>query len=127
MYLYAIARKDIHMNSGKLSAQTGHAYTDTIEIARSQNPSLVTQYRNEEKGGSKVTLAAKKENDLIKAYLQLKELGVPCAVVVDRNHIHPPHFNGDPIITALGVGPCTQSEVKKVLKKFQVYKTNEEK
>lgn len=115
------------MNSGKLSAQTGHAYTDTLDIAKKMNPELVAQYRNEEKGGSKVTLAAKKENDLIKAYIQLKEMGIPCAVVVDRNHIHPPHFDGSPIITALGVGPCTQNEAKRVLKKFQVFKLKEEK
>lgn len=115
------------MNSGKLSAQTGHAYTDTLEVARQMNPKLVAEYRNEEKGGSKVTLAAKKERDLIKTYIQLKELGIPCSVVVDRNHIHPPHFDGSPIITALGVGPCTQSEVKHVLKKYQTFKLNEEK
>lgn len=110
------------MDSGKLSAQTGHAYADTIEEARKIDPDLVRNYRNEEKGGSKVTLAAKKESDLIKAYLQLKELGIPCSIVVDRNHVHLPDFDGSPIITALGAGPCTQSEVKHILKKFQVYK-----
>lgn len=115
------------MNSGKLSAQTGHAYTDTLEVARQMNPELVAQYRNEDTGGSKVTLAAKKENDLIKAYIQLKNMGIPCAVVVDRNHIHPPHFDGSPIITALGVGPCTQADSKRVLKKFQVFKLEGEK
>lgn len=111
------------MDAGKLSAQTGHAYGDTLKIAETINPELISKYRNDSFGGSKVTLAAKKESDLLKAYIQLQELGVPCSVVVDRNHIFPPDFDGTPIITALGVGPCTQEQVKKVLKKFQVYKT----
>ena len=113
------------MDAGKLSAQTGHAYGDVLKIAEQMNPELVSNYRNESTGGSKVTLAAKKENDLLKAYIQLKDLGIPCSVVVDRNHIFPPHFDGSPIITALGVGPCTQEQAKKVLKKFQVYKNQE--
>lgn len=115
-------RKDIQMSSGKLAAQAGHAYGDTLHQAEKIDPSRISNYRNEEKGGSKVLLAAKKERDLIKAYLQLKEEGIPCAIVVDRNHIHLPDFDGSPIITGLGVGPCTQSEVKHILKKFQVYK-----
>lgn len=110
------------MDVGKVAAQAGHAYTDTLKVAETINPELVKNYRNEFTGGSKVTLQTKKENDLIKSYLQLREMNIPCSIVVDRNHIHPPHFDGSPIITALGVGPCTQEESKKVLKKFQVFK-----
>jgi len=115
-------RKDIQMSSGKLAAQAGHAYGDALHEAEKIDIERIKNYRNDSKGGSKVLLAAKKERDLIKAYLQLKEMNIPCSIVVDRNHIHLPDFDGSPIITGLGVGPCTQSEVKQVLKKFQVYK-----
>ncbi len=115
-------RKDIQMSSGKLAAQAGHAFGDALHQAEIQDPERIKHYRNDSTGGSKVLLQAKKEQDLIKAYLQLKEMNIPCAVVVDRNHIHLPDFDGSPVITGLGIGPCTQAEAKSVLKKFQVYK-----
>lgn len=115
-------RKDIQMSSGKLAAQAGHAFGDALHESEKINKNAVLNYRNESKGGSKVMLAAKKESDLIKAYIQLKELNIPCSIVVDRNHIHLPDFDGSPVITGLGVGPCTKNESKQVLKKFQVYK-----
>ncbi len=107
------------MPAGKLSAQTGHAYGDALEAARELNPELVKRYRNPEFGGSKVTLKAKNENQLIQAYNQALEAGIPCAIVVDRDHILPPHFDGSPIITALGIGPCTKEQVRHITKKFQ--------
>lgn len=119
LYVYAIARKDLDMPPGKLSSQLGHAYGDALEISREVRPDLHLRYRNNDNGGSKVSLYAKNENHLIKAYIELKELGIPCAIIVDRNHILPPYFDGNPIITALGVGPCTKPEAKQILKKFQ--------
>lgn len=107
------------MPIGKLSSQAGHAYGDALAIASDNYPELYKNYRNHELGGSKVTLKAKNENQLIQAYNQALEAGIPCAIVVDREHILPPHFNGQPIITALGIGPCTKEQVKHITKKFQ--------
>lgn len=106
------------MPPGKLAAQAGHAYTDALCNALLKDKTRFTNYRNDAKGGSKVTLKAKNETQLIKAYNELIELGIPCAIIVDREHILPPHFDGSPIITALGIGPCAQSEVKHITKKF---------
>lgn len=100
------------MPVGKLSAQAGHAYTDALS---NSDPTLFKEYN---KGGSKVTLKAKNEQQLLVAYYQVMDLGIPCAIVVDRTHILPPHFDGSPIITALGIGPCTKDEVKSITKKF---------
>jgi PTH2 family peptidyl-tRNA hydrolase len=107
------------MPPGKLAAQAGHAYTDVLDLAQKSSPEIALRYRNRENGGSKVTLKAKNTNQLIKAYEDLIDLGIPATLVVDQGHILPPHFNGNPIITALGVGPCTQFEVKQITKKFQ--------
>jgi PTH2 family peptidyl-tRNA hydrolase len=106
------------MPTGKLSAQAGHAYTDTLSLAHEQTPERYDNYRNDALGGSKVTLKAKNENQLITAYNKTLELGIPCSVVVDREHILPPHFDGSPVITALGIGPCTKSEIQSITKKF---------
>ncbi len=118
-YIYAIIRSDLEMPSGKLSAQAGHAYTDSLMNALNTHPENVANYRNSQSGGSKVTLKAKNEDHLIKAYIQAKSEGVPCALIVDQGHILPPHFDGKPIITALGIGPCKKEDIKHITKKFQ--------
>lgn len=106
------------MPAGKLAAQAGHAYTDSLMAAMEQSPLLVTNYRNETKGGSKVTLRAKNENQLLRAYNEAREAGLPCTIVVDREHVLPPHFDGSPIITAVGIGPCTQEQVRHITKRY---------
>lgn len=115
--MFAIVRKDLDMPSGKLAAQAGHAYTDSIATAKED---VIQAYRTESLGGSKVTLKAKNENALIRAYNEALEAGLPCSIVVDRNHVLPPHFDGSPIITALGIGPCKHSEAKHITKRYQL-------
>lgn len=117
--MYAIVRADLEMPPGKLSAQSGHAYTDSLCSAFEQDPNRVRDYRNLDKGGSKVTLKAKNSNQLLRAYKEAKEAGIPCALIVDQHHVLPPYFDGSPIITALGIGPCTQSECKSITKRFR--------
>jgi peptidyl-tRNA hydrolase len=107
------------MPAGKLAAQSGHAFGDSFSIAQIISPKDAEDYRNPARGGSKVVLRAKNQNQLIKAYIQARQLGIPCALVVDQHHILPPHFNGQPVITALGLGPCTKEQVREVTKKFQ--------
>ena len=110
------------MPAGKLSAQAGHAYDDVLYLASKQTPHLRENYRCRHKGGSKVTLQAKNLNQLIKAYNDALQSGLNAVVIVDQHHIMPPHFNGDPIITAIGIGPCTQSQVRHITKKFNCVK-----
>lgn len=118
LYAYALVRKDLKMPSGKLSAQAGHAYTDTLKKSLEEDPERFHKYFDPDLGGSKVTLSVKNENQLINTYNKIRETGVPCSIVVDKNHVLPPYFDGNPIITALGIGPCTKDEVCSILKKF---------
>jgi peptidyl-tRNA hydrolase len=106
------------MPAGKLSAQTGHAYGDLLDLATEIAPERKERYRNRDTGGSKVTLKAKNQNQLINAYNAAMSAGIPAVVVVDQEHVMLPHFNGEPIITAIGIGPCTKSEVRHITKKF---------
>lgn len=110
------------MSAGKLSAQAGHAYDDSIRKAQETHPESCERYRDGISGGSKVTLEAKNVNALIKAYNQARLDGLPCAIIVDQNHVMPPNFTGDPIITALGIGPVTKAESSHILKKFRCVK-----
>jgi PTH2 family peptidyl-tRNA hydrolase len=107
------------METGKLSAQSGHAYTDVLDFASKADPERVTGYRNLNTGGSKVTLKARNENQLIRALNEAKLAGIPAVPVVDANHVIPNSpFDGSPIITAIGIGPCTQDEVRHITKRF---------
>lgn len=118
LYLYAVVRKDLEMPTGKLAAQAGHAYTDSLLHSSEISPERFTNYRTGN-GGSKVTMRAKNAGALIRAYEEAIEIGLPATLIVDKHHVLPPHFNGEPIITALGIGPCTQSEVRDITKRFR--------
>lgn len=107
------------MSPGKLSAQAGHAYDDAIRAAQTSHPESFAKYRIDGEGGSKVTLEAKNEYQLLRAFNEARQAGLPCAVIVDREHIMPPHFDGSPIITAVGIGPVTQAEAKFITKRYQ--------
>ncbi len=119
LYQYAIIRGDLDMPAGKLSAQAGHAYTDSLFEAQINDPERALAYRDRTRGGSKVTVKAKNVTQLLKAYASARELGLPCALIVDQHHILPPHFDGNPIITAVGIGPCTKEECREITKKFR--------
>ena len=119
LYQYAIIRGDLEMPAGKLAAQAGHAYTDSLFNAMCVDLERAKSYRDRTRGGSKVTVKAKNQTQLIKAYQQAKDLGLPCALIVDQHHILPPHFDGTPTITAVGIGPCTKEECREITKKFR--------
>jgi PTH2 family peptidyl-tRNA hydrolase len=107
------------MPPGKLSSQAGHAYTDALWAAYDQDPELALRYRREGAGGSKVTLKAKNLAALERAKRECEEAGVPHALIIDRDHVLPPFFDGSPIPTALGcIG--TKAELRPLMKRFQV-------
>jgi peptidyl-tRNA hydrolase len=105
------------MPTGKLAAQAGHAYTDALYETFDADPARFRAYRD---GGSKVTIKAKNLNQLERARRECAEAGIPHAVVTDEHHVLLPHFTGDPIVTALGIGPCTRDECRHITKRYQI-------
>jgi peptidyl-tRNA hydrolase, PTH2 family len=120
LYCYAIARRDLEMPPGKLSAQTGHAYTDTLCKAL-DNPETARRFWDYRRGngGSKVTLLAKNEAALHRILAEADAAGIPAALITDEGHILLPHFDGSRVVTAVGVGPCTKAECRHFLKKYR--------
>jgi len=116
-YLYAIVRADLNMPPGKLAAQAGHAFTDALFVCLDLNPDRAMAYRRG-CGGSKVVLSANNESALLRAAAECREAGIPHALVVDHGHVLPPHFDGSRIVTALGLGPVTRAEARKITKRF---------
>lgn len=117
--LYALYRADLDMPPGKLAAQCGHAYDMAHDYAKLVRPGLTMQYKGSG-NGTKVCMYAKNEAQLARAYDDAIAAGIPCVIIADRGHILPPHFDGRPVITALGIGPAYRDEVEHFMKRYTV-------
>lgn len=107
------------MPPGKLSAQAGHAYTDALWDCLDKDPARALSYRTGGIGGSKVTIKCKNLGQLERALRECEEAGIPHAMITDAQHVLLPHFTGEPIVTALGIGPCTKAQCRHITKRFQ--------
>lgn len=105
------------MPPGKLAAQAGHAFLESFLVSSRLTPELASIYAADPPG-TKVTLCARSLQDLEEAYQRALFLKIPCALITDSGHILPPHFDGSPVITALGLGPATRSEVRTITRRF---------
>lgn len=102
------------MPPGKLAAQAGHAFLDSF---LQSTPDLQNAYRAPGHG-TKVTLTSTGLEDLLWAECQCRLDSIPCVLITDSGHVLPPHFTGDPIITAMGFGPARRDEVRHITKRF---------
>lgn len=57
--------------------------------------------------------------EIEKYHAELRAAELPYSLIIDSGHILPPFFDGNPIITALGVGPLTKEE-SKILRKLKL-------
>lgn len=105
------------MTNGKANAQSGHAYTNTLLTAIEQDK--LHGYESIGKIGTKICLVAKNLLQLEKAHDKAQEFGIPCSLITDEGHVMLPHFDGSPVITALGIGPTTKEQAK-FLSKFKL-------
>jgi len=108
------------MTGGKAAAQLGHAFVNSLLEASKQNPNIVSEYQDDGLG-TKVCLVSETLQDLEIAYHKAKDAGIPCSLIIDSGHIHLPDFDGLPIVTALGIGPCTREQIKNINKRFKLY------
>lgn len=118
--LYAITRSDLDMSTGKLAAQAGHAYLNAYLKALQERPIIAEEYQRDGIG-TKICLKAKNQDAILKAYAAAKEAGLPCDLIIDQHHVIPgTQFTGEPIITALGIGPARKSEIHHITKRFSL-------
>jgi PTH2 family peptidyl-tRNA hydrolase len=120
--LYAIYRADLEMPTGKLIAQCGHAFEMAHDRARHERPDITALYKGTG-NGTKLTMYAKNLGQLIRAYREALASGIPCELIIDRGHVMPgTPFTGEPIITALGIGPAYKDEVAHITKRYTLAK-----
>ena len=98
------------MPPGKMAAQAGHAFLEAFIVS---SESEARAYRADSVG-TKVVLRARLQS-LLNAAARCEQMGIPHALIMDEGHVLPPHFDGSPIVTALGVGlsPLAQTITKR--------------
>jgi PTH2 family peptidyl-tRNA hydrolase len=101
------------MSRGKAHAQSGHAYLDAWLSASLTHPDIAGSYAAL-KPGTKICLAASAE-DIRHLEAECRARTIPFALIIDRDHVEPPDFDGSPILTALGIGPLTPDAAKSLL------------
>lgn len=103
------------MTPGKSASQAGHAFLDSFATAE---PDIGRSYLDS--GGTKIVLQAPDLLALECVYTAAKTAGLPCAKVVESGHVMLPAFNGDPIVTAIGIGPVERDRARPLLKRFRL-------
>ncbi|WP_322786334.1 peptidyl-tRNA hydrolase [Leisingera caerulea] len=122
--LYAVLRGDLIMSEGKSNAQAGHAYVDTLLSSLSHGN---TELRANAEGyaslrpGTKVCLDGGSEDRLELLASKLDAAGIPYVRIIDQDHIEPPHFDGSPVLTAIGAGPFTRRDTPKCLRRLPMW------
>jgi PTH2 family peptidyl-tRNA hydrolase len=105
------------MTLGKAAAQAGHAFKLLTRKTLLEDINTAERYFSDGMG-TNVCLKSKSLHHLMRAYEEAQSTGLPCVLITDSGHIHPPHFDGSPIITALGIGPCLRSDIHHITKRF---------
>jgi peptidyl-tRNA hydrolase len=117
--LYAVVRQDLEMTSGKIAAQAGHAYLNAFLKTFHYTPQIALDYQKDGIG-TKICLAAKQDLHLLQLQTKLNEAGVASSLITDSGHVMLPKFDGSPIITALGFGPCTREQVYSITRDLKL-------
>jgi len=103
-----------------LASQACHAAKNCVLLAQKNDPDLLRTYQGPDFIGTQIILEAKNEAAILKAYEAAVEAGLTTSLIIDKNHIMLPHFDGSEIITALGIGPCTREQAHHITKRFRV-------
>ena len=107
------------MAPGKLAAQAGHAYANCAITALIQDPELLRTYQGPDFIGTKISLRGKNEAALLRAYDEASKAGLVTCLITDKGHVIPgTAFDGNEIITAVGIGPCTREQANHITKRF---------
>jgi peptidyl-tRNA hydrolase, PTH2 family len=106
------------MNKGKTASQAGHAYLGAYLQALKNTPELAQEY-HADGIGTKVCLSGDLKS-ILRAKHKAEMLGIPHFLVVDSGC--PDFFNGQPTVTALGIGPAVREKITPVTGSFQLTK-----
>nr|WP_290428725.1 peptidyl-tRNA hydrolase [Defluviimonas salinarum] len=125
MRLYAVLRGDLLMSEGKANAQAGHAYIDALLLSlHSDDPAWRDRAAAYAalKPGTKVCLDGGSEEDLLRLAADLGARGIPHSLIVDRDHVELPDFDGGPVLTAIGIAPLARGQAPRLLRRLALWR-----
>ncbi len=103
-----VFRSDLKLSKGKASVQAGHAAVSAAEEARKRHREWWDEWIWE--GQRKIAVKVKSEKELLALEEQSQELGLPCALIVDRGLTEiPPNTT-----TCLGIGPAPAEKMDRL-------------
>lgn len=102
------------MFPGKIASQAGHGYLHAFLAAQDLWPAQAACYVADPPG-TKVTLSGKLQA-ILAAQEQAQKDGIPHFLVVDSGC--PDFFDGEPTVTALGLGPATKNQIQHITRRF---------
>jgi len=105
------------MSPGKIASQAGHAYLGAFLKCQDLNPQVLAEYLNDFPG-TKVCLQSANFDSLLRAKAEAEASGIPCSLITDSGC--PDFFAGRPVVTALGLGPARNADIKHITRRFQL-------
>jgi len=107
-----VFRSDLKLSKGKTGVQAGHAAVSAAEEARRHRKKWFEDWLTE--GQRKIAVKVKNEKEMRELEVQSKDLGLPCALIVDRGLTEiPPNT-----VTCLGIGPAPTEKIDKLTGKL---------
>lgn len=114
-------RGDLNMPAGKLAAQAAHCCAQSLLASLAMDPERLRILSRAAHSGSRVILRARHERQILAAYEEARSRDLPSALFYDSGHILPPHFDGNPILTGVGLGPASKAALRPVVRRFSCY------
>jgi Uncharacterized conserved protein len=107
--MWAVVRRDLGMEGGKLVPQAGHAFLD---CALQADPDVLAEYQETSK--SKIALRVKSEGQLLRLHTLCAALGLNTYLVRDAGRTVFP----EPTYTMFAVGPCYRHQLPRQVDKL---------
>lgn len=106
------------MEAGKIASQAGHAFLGAFLNCKDQN--AITEYHKDfpKSPGTKICLKVPSLTELHRIAYEAKAAGLSTYVVVDSGC--PNFFDGQPTVTALGIGPATKEQIQHITKNLKL-------
>ena len=106
-----LAREDLKLPKGKLSAQVAHA---AVDASSKSDRKIVDLWKKD--GGKKIVLKVKDEKELFKYKQMAEDNGLKTALITDAGHtvVEPG------TVTCLGIGPDFEEKIDLVTGKLKM-------
>ncbi len=105
-----VARKDLNLSKGKLSAQVAHASVSAADKSEWKKDWL-------RQGQKKSVLKVENEKELIEVFMDAKDSGLPTDLIQDQGKTEIPAGTK----TCVGIGPAPEEEIDKVTGELKLY------